>query len=89
MLQEIRIRYFNESPQIGMVDWSEVYLLKPEITKLNVEVDGGRLVYRATGSNKRISYKRLKKGLKKRAFSIFEQMPDWLLDLSPHKSPKK
>jgi len=66
MLQEIKIRYFNESLQIGLVNWREVYLLKPQIIKLNVEVDEGRLVYRATGSNRRISYKRLKKGLKKK-----------------------
>jgi hypothetical protein len=89
MLQEIKLRYFNEPLQIGMINWREVYLLTPQIVKLNVEVDKGRLVYRATGSNKRISYKRLKKGLRKRSFSIFEEMPNWLLDPSPRKSPKK
>ena len=56
---------------------------------MNVEVDEGRLVYRATGSGKRISYKRLKKGLKKTSFSIFEEMPCWLFDSSPAASPKK
>jgi hypothetical protein len=56
MLQEIKIRYFNESLQIDMVSWREVYLLKPDVVKLNVDVDDDRLVYRATGSNKRISY---------------------------------
>jgi hypothetical protein len=78
MLQEIKIRYFNESLQIGLVNWREVYLLKPHVIKLNVEVDDGRLVYRAIGSNKRISYRTLKKGLKKKSFSIFEEVPDWL-----------
>lgn len=78
MLQEIKIKYFNEALQIAMVNWREVYLLKPKITKLNVEVDEGRLVYRAPGSAKRISYKTVKKGLKKKAFSIFEELPLWL-----------
>jgi hypothetical protein len=62
-----------------MVNWREVYLLKPYVTRLNVEVDEGRLVYRATGAAKRISYKTVKKGLKKKAFSIFEQTPAWLI----------
>ena len=79
MLQEIRIKYFNEALQIAMVNWREVYLLKPRIIKLNVEVDKGRLIYRATGSNKRISYKTLKKGLKKKPFTIFEEVPNWLI----------
>jgi hypothetical protein len=62
-----------------MVNWREVYLIKPQIIKLKVEVDRGRLVYRATGSGKRISYTRLKNGLKKKSFSIFEELPDWLI----------
>lgn len=78
MLQEIKIKYLNVSLQIGMVNWREVYLLKPHLIKLNVEVDEGRLVYRATGSGRRISYKTLKKGLRKKSFSIFENVPDWL-----------
>jgi hypothetical protein len=49
MLQEIKIRYFNEALQIAIVNWREVYLLKPDLTKMNVEVDKGRLIYRATG----------------------------------------
>lgn len=74
MLQEIKLKYFNESLQIGMLNWREVYLLKPQIVKLNIEVDDGRLVYRAPGSTKRISYKTLKKGLRKKTFSIFEEV---------------
>ena len=79
MLQEIKIKYFNESLQVAMVNWREVYLLKPQLIRLNVEVDKGRLVYRATGSGKRISYKTLKKGLRKKSFSIFEELPDWFI----------
>jgi hypothetical protein len=78
MLQEIKIRYFNESLEIAMVSWREVYILKPHIKRLNIEVDKGRLIYRAKGSGKRISYKRLKKGLIKKSFSVFEEVPDWL-----------
>jgi hypothetical protein len=78
MLQEIKIKYFNESLQITMVNWREVYLLKPNVIRLNVEADEGRLVYRATGSAKRISYKTLKKGLRKKSFSIFKEVPVWL-----------
>jgi hypothetical protein len=40
MLQEIKIRYFNEALQIAIVNWREVYLLKPNLTKLNVEIMG-------------------------------------------------
>jgi hypothetical protein len=61
-----------------MINWKEVYSLQPHPTRLNVEVYKGRLVYRAKGSGKRISYKTLKKGLKKKSFSIFEEVPDWL-----------
>ena len=78
MLQEIRFICFNEALQVAMINWRHVYLLKPHLVKLNVEVDKGRLVYRATGSGKRIGYKTLKKGLKKRSFSIFQEVPDFL-----------
>jgi hypothetical protein len=76
MLQEIKIKYFNELLQIGLANWREVYLLKPKIARLNVEGDDGRLVYRAIGSPKRISYKTLKKGLKKKTFSIFQEVAE-------------
>lgn len=75
MLQEIKIKYFNEALQIGMVNWREAYILTPKLIRLNVEVDEGRLVYRARGSAKRISYKTLKKGLKKQIFSVFQEVP--------------
>jgi hypothetical protein len=36
MLQEIKIRYFNESLEIAMVSWREVhYVLKLHIIRLN------------------------------------------------------
>jgi len=80
MQQEIKIRYINEILSIGMVNWKEVYLLKPVIIRLLVEVDNGRLIYRRRGSNTRISYNKLKKGLKKKEFLIFEDVPDWLIN---------
>jgi hypothetical protein len=63
MLQEIKIRYFNESLQMAIVDWREVYILKPHFKRLNIEVDEGKLIYYAKGSSRKFSYKRLKKGL--------------------------
>lgn len=41
MLQEIKIKYFNEALQIGMINWREVYLSKPDVVKLKVEVEDG------------------------------------------------
>jgi hypothetical protein len=61
-----------------MVDWKQVYLLKPYVVMLNPEVDKGQLVYRAKGSTKRISYMQIKKGLVKKKQVIKEQVPDWL-----------
>lgn len=77
MLQEIKLRYFNESLQIGLVNWREAYLLKPIVVKLLVEVDEGRLVYRVKGSGKRISYKQIKKGIRKQTIIIKEEVPSW------------
>jgi hypothetical protein len=39
------------------------YLLGPEIIRLSVEVDRGRLVYREKGKDRSMSYKRVKKWL--------------------------
>jgi hypothetical protein len=78
-LQEIKIKYFNEALQIAMVNWREVYRLRPVIIKLNVEVDRGRLVYRATGSGKKVSYTTLKKGLRKKTILHFLRTA-WLVN---------
>jgi hypothetical protein len=61
-----------------MVSWREVYLLSPQLIKLCAEVDKGRLVYRAKGSDKRISYPQIKSGLVKTTIKIIEDVPSWI-----------
>jgi hypothetical protein len=61
-----------------MVDIRQVYQLQPVLLQLNTEVYRGKLVYRAKGSSKRISYDQLKKGLIKQSFFREEDVPDWL-----------
>jgi hypothetical protein len=78
MEQRIQLKYINNVLQIGLVSWREAYLLYPAIIPLNIEVDKGRLVYRAKGSNKRISCKKVKQGLVRTSAWIVQQVPDWL-----------
>lgn len=61
-----------------MVDVKQVYQLEPALRQLNVEVYRGKLVYRAKGSSKRISYDQVKRGLVKRQFCVWEEIPNWL-----------
>ena len=79
MKHRIDFRYYNERLQLGMVDVKRVYLLTPEPTRLNIEVYRGKLVYRAKGSSRRISYDQVKEGLVKRRFFAEEDVPDWLI----------
>jgi hypothetical protein len=65
MEQRIKLKYIHYVLQIGLASWREAYLLSPSIVPLNIEVDRGRLVYRAKGSNRRISCKQVKKGLER------------------------
>jgi len=78
MVQNIQLNYINEGLQIGLVSWREAYLLAPQVVPLLVEVDRGRLIYRLKGSNRRISYATLKKGLVKKQHTIAINVPDWL-----------
>jgi hypothetical protein len=78
MQQKIHLKYINKTLQIGMVNWREAYLLSPQIIPLLVEVDQGRLVYRAKGSCKRITYNQVKKGLTKTSQVIIQEVPNWL-----------
>ena len=64
-----------------MVNWKQVYLLHPVVTPLRPEVDKGRLVYRAKGSSKRISYTQIKKDLLKKVYWIKVKVPDWLVTI--------
>lgn len=79
MEQKVNLNYFNPRLNIGMVDIKHVYLLTPEPTLLQLEVYRGKLVYRAKGSSKRISYDQIKKGLVKRDFYVLEQVPSWVV----------
>ena len=79
MEQKIQLNYINVKLQIGMVNWKEVYLLHPHIVRLIPEVDKGRLVYRAKGVAKRLSYSQIKRGLIKKSVIIKEEVPNWLL----------
>ncbi|HEY8688633.1 MAG TPA: hypothetical protein VIM07_05310 [Chitinophagaceae bacterium] len=78
MQQIIKLKYVNKKLNIGMVSWREVYLLSPQLIKLFVEVDKGRLVYRPKGSGKRISYLQIKNGLVKTEIKIIENVPSWI-----------
>ena len=78
MVETIQLKYINESLQIGFCDIRQLYLLQPEIKQLQAEVYKGSLVYRAKGSGKRISYKQIKKGLKKTTRRIEFEVPSWL-----------
>jgi hypothetical protein len=51
----------------------------PIVSPLLSEVERGRLVYRARGSNRRISYAQIKKGLVKKTFWISHEVPDWFI----------
>ena len=78
MEQKVKLKYINQKLQIGVVSWRQVYLLQPSVIPLLVEVDKGRLVYKAKGSGKRFSYHQVKKDLIKTSEVIIEEIPDWL-----------
>lgn len=78
MQQVIQLKYFNTALQIGLVSWREAWLLHPAPVPLQAEVDKGRLVYRARGSARRITYQQVKKGLKATTRTIVQEVPDWL-----------
>jgi hypothetical protein len=74
MVQEIEIKFINQQLKIGVADWRNVYLLSP-LTKLNVEIHKGMLVYRAKGWSKRYTYQQVKKGLMRKRMVIREHLP--------------
>jgi len=70
----IRINYVNPILNIGLSSWREAWLLSgkyPE--KLYTELYRDRLVFRLRGSNRRISYLRLKKDLIKKVIFLQEE----------------
>ena len=78
MVQRIQLKYINEGLKMGVANWRQVYLLSPRVVPFAVEVDRGRLIYRLKGSARRISYKRLKKGLVPKQLWIEAEVPGWL-----------
>ena len=89
MEQKIKLAYINTRLHIGLINWRQVYLLYPQILELIPEVGKGRLVNRAKGSTKRISYAEIKKGLQKKNYEIRLNVPSWLDELSSVVYPKK
>ena len=78
MKRKIHFRYYNQRLNLGMVDVKNVYDLKAEPVRLQPEVYRGKLVYRAKGSQHRISYDQLKQGLIKKIFAVEDEVPNWL-----------
>lgn len=56
----------------------EAYLLFPAIGQLNLKTYKGKVIYRLQCSAKRLSYRRLKKGLVKTRLIIKIEKPAWL-----------
>lgn len=78
MVQTITLKYINKHLKIGLADWRVVYSVSNNPTRLYPEVHRGKLVYRAQGSDKRISYDQIKRGLLKQEFNVYEVVPDFL-----------
>ena len=85
MVERVKLGYFNEGLQIGFVSINEAYLLLHVSALLSVEVYRGKLVYRVKGSSRRISYQRLKSGLRKTSRLLEREVPNRLHETSPKK----
>ncbi|MBI1781961.1 MAG: hypothetical protein HYR66_11420 [Sphingobacteriales bacterium] len=70
----IELKYYNEKLKIGMKDWKIVYQF-PNEQLMIPEVHQGQLYYRSRGSDKRISYKKIKRGLTRQVKIIEEYVP--------------
>ena len=68
--EKIIISYYNPNLKIGLQDVRNAWLLSDSPTKLSTALHRGNLVYRVPGSDKRISYRKLKKGLLKKQIII-------------------
>ncbi len=89
MKQEIKIKYFNPELKIGLVSWREAYLISDTLIPMQIETYRGRIIYREKGSSRRISYNRVKAGLKKSNQVFAVDIPYWQGNQSPLASPKK
>jgi hypothetical protein len=73
------LKYYNEQLRIGLADWKTVFVFNKssQPVQMQPEFQRGQLVYRIPGSSQRISYRKLKKGLIKKAMEVF--IPDLVL----------
>lgn len=77
MFEEIIIRYIHPVYNIGLEDVRNAWLLNQPPVKLKTTIYRGTLIFRFPISGKRISYKTLKKGLKRKKIVI--RMPYQIL----------
>ena len=70
LFETITIRYYNPQLKIGLQDVRNAWLLAEQPVKLTCTLHQGSLTYRIPVSNKRISYRTLKKGLVKKEIII-------------------
>jgi len=70
MYEEIKINYINPTLNLGIEDIRSIWLLGDKPVKLTASIHRGALVFRWPVSGKRVSYKRIKKGLRKRTIII-------------------
>lgn len=72
MEQCTELTSLNPTLHIAWKDWRTVYILKPTLCRLFPEVYKGNLVYRATGSSKRIPDAQIKNGAVKKKTVVKE-----------------
>jgi hypothetical protein len=70
MFEKISIRFFHPVLNLGIADIRNVWYLTNPPVKLKTELHRGSLVFRLHGSNKRVSYRTIKKGLIKKKMII-------------------
>ncbi len=75
MFEEISIKYINPALNLGMENIRNVWLLTDNPVKLTTTIHQGSLFFRVPVSGKRISYKKLKRGLIKKQLVIKNPYP--------------
>jgi hypothetical protein len=74
LFETIIIRHYNPELKIGLQDVRNAWLLAEQPIKLNCTLHQGNLTYRISVSNKRISYRTLKKGLRRKEIIIKQRV---------------
>lgn len=71
--QVIKLRYYHPGLKVAFENWKEIYLIGEGqyFELLSTEVYQGQLVYRVKGSSKRITWRRIKKGLLKKEVLLY------------------